>query len=600
MDQKPVIKEEWCRRSWGSLSIGPHQTLPVQWCAGSGKKFFFKCLCGRESYLRMCTVTSGNTLSCGKCTHKTKEHWLSQKWGKLRLSPLQEMDDEFPPGRKKYKFICDCGGSCISRLHKVTTGHTGTCGKCSWKLKKCWLSLTWGSLKLDPDQSLPSSWSISSALRFRFLCTCGNTSSFEFRKATNGNNTTCGRCQFKSKEHWLRQRWGKLFLDPNQELPTEWSASGALRLRFLCVCGRKVWRYTRKVGKKSSCEHCEYDYRPKAVWLAQKWGKVTIDPSQTLPDEWGPGFGEVMINCECGGSRKTAFSNLIYGYTRSCGCSHGRGDYSPESELRKFVSKVDSSTYPSSYCIGRKEFDVYCPSLPMAIEHHGLVWHSSRYVKDDKRDFKKYLLAKSAGIRLVQIYGDEWRDKKEIMKQMIKDTLSPVAGKRVHPTFSDEYSASPAARSFLDSHHYLGAAGGCLTILARHPKSKEIIGVWVFMKREAGTVLWHRACWDHRYKAWNPHEKALKTAMPILREMGFEKILTFSDNRFHTGEMYEKIGFKFEKELKPDYSYTNGKVRKSKYALRVKAGVDEVDNAAAMGWHRIWDSGKKRFSLPLV
>jgi len=87
--------------------------------------------------------------------------------------------------------------------------------------------------------------------------------------------------------------------------------------------------------------------------------------------------------------------------------------------------------------------------------------------------------------------------------------------------------------------------------------------------------------------------------MPILKEMGFKRILTFSDNRFHTGEMYEKIGFKFEKELKPDYSYTNGKVRKSKYALRVKAGTDEIRSAAENGWYRIWDSGKKRYSITL-
>jgi len=74
-------------------------------------------------------------------------------------------------------------------------------------------------------------------------------------------------------------------------------------------------------------------------------------------------------------------------------------------------------------------------------------------------------------------------------------------------------------------------------------------------------------------------------------------MVTFSDNRFHTGGLYGKLGFTFEEELKPDYSYTNGSVRKSKYALRVKAGMDEKSEAEAKGWYRIWDSGKKRFSL---
>jgi hypothetical protein len=63
--------------------------------------------------------------------------------------------------------------------------------------------------------------------------------------------------------------------------------------------------------------------------------------------------------------------------------------------------------------------------------------------------------------------------------------------------------------------------------------------------------------------------------------------------------MYDKLGFRFEGEIKPDYSYTNKYRRVSKYSLRVKAGTDEKASASAKGWHRIWDSGKKRFSLSI-
>jgi hypothetical protein len=119
------------------------------------------------------------------------------------------------------------------------------------------------------------------------------------------------------------------------------------------------------------------------------------------------------------------------------------------------------------------------------------------------------------------------------------------------------------------------------------------------MKREEGTVLWHRACWDHRYKTWNPHEKALNISIPLLKAMGFTRIITFSDNRFHTGNLYEKLGFVFEKNLDPEYSYTNGNSRVSKYTMRVEAGRNEKLEAEAKGWYRIWDSGKKRYSLSL-
>jgi hypothetical protein len=244
------------------------------------------------------------------------------------------------------------------------------------------------------------------------------------------------------------------------------------------------------------------------------------------------------------------------------------------------------------------EYDIYAPSKKLAIEYHGLVWHSEQFNQQPKKDYQKLVKAKSQGDRLIQIYADEWESKQAIIKAQLQDILAPEKAKRIKPIFSVEIDTNPEVRAFLDAHHYLGAASGCVTIVARHREA--IVGAWVFMKRETGVVLWHRACWDRAYKSWNPHEKALKLALPALREMGFTKIVTFSDNRFHTGELYEKLGFKFEEELKPDYGYTNGIKRVSKYNLRVPAGVNEVESAKVKGWYRIWDSGKRRYSLNLI
>jgi hypothetical protein len=74
-------------------------------------------------------------------------------------------------------------------------------------------------------------------------------------------------------------------------------------------------------------------------------------------------------------------------------------------------------------------------------------------------------------------------------------------------------------------------------------------------------------------------------------------MVTFSDNRFHTGDLYKKLGFGFEKNIDPDYGYTNGRIRKSKQTFRVAAGVNELVEANKQGWHRVWDSGKKKFRL---
>ena len=196
---------------------------------------------------------------------------------------------------------------------------------------------------------------------------------------------------------------------------------------------------------------------------------------------------------------------------------------------------------------------------------------------------------------MIQIYSDEWETKQSIIKAQIQEILSPTRKKRIKPTYEIFDKIPSDARAFLDQYHYLGAASGCLTVTAKY--KGQIVGVWVFMKREEGTVLWHRACWDHQYKAWNPHEKALNLSIPKLKAMGFKRIITFSDNRFHTGNLYEKLGFDFEEEIKPNFSYTNGSRRVSKYAMRVKAGINEKSAAEAKGWYRIWDSGKRRYSF---
>jgi hypothetical protein len=197
--------------------------------------------------------------------------------------------------------------------------------------------------------------------------------------------------------------------------------------------------------------------------------------------------------------------------------------------------------------------------------------------------------------RVLKIFEDEIRENSSIILDYVFSYLTESKGKRVDPDYIVEEFTSAEARKFLDSHHYLGAASGCPTVRAVY--QGQTIGVWVFQKRYSGEVLWHRACWDHNYRAWNPHEKALKLAIPWLKDHHYSKITTFADLRWHTGELYEKLGFQFEKIIDSEYYYSDGQQRKTKYSFRVPAGISEIEEAAKKGWHRVFDIGKKRFVL---
>ena len=59
-----------------------------------------------------------------------------------------------------------------------------------------------------------------------------------------------------------------------------------------------------------------------------------------------------------------------------------------------------------------KEIDIYIPRLNIGIEYNGLVWHSERFNKDRNYHLKKLEECNEKGIKLIQIFEDEWRYKK--------------------------------------------------------------------------------------------------------------------------------------------------------------------------------------------
>ena len=84
-------------------------------------------------------------------------------------------------------------------------------------------------------------------------------------------------------------------------------------------------------------------------------------------------------------------------------------------------------------------------------------------------------------------------------------------------------------------------------------------------------------------------------------------LITWSDNRYSTGASYEKSGFVFDGELRPDYQYFRNEgrykyKRYSKQSQKLKPdekgqGKTEAVLRAEQNFHRIYDAGKKRWRL---
>jgi len=129
-------------------------------------------------------------------------------------------------------------------------------------------------------------------------------------------------------------------------------------------------------------------------------------------------------------------------------------------EVFTFVQSIASDVISGDKkAMSPKEIDVYVPSKKFGIECHGLYWHSEgskQGVFDKNKHLEKSILAAKNGIKLLQIFEDEWRDKRTICESMIRHRL----GMDHHrcKTWSTKVVelGTQEQRSFFDSTHIAG------------------------------------------------------------------------------------------------------------------------------------------------
>ena len=470
--------------------------------------------------------------------------------------------------------------------------------------KEYWLSQNWGGYKIV-DENLPDVWPKFSSIKVTLRNEYGVTKTVVFKGLNyqKGNKKN----ESKPKEYWLSQNWGRLRLDPNQQLPNQWSFGSGKIFKFLCDCGRsddKIFQYV--VRDTHSCGRCLA--KSKSFWFSQKYHKLQIIPetdslhntSLHLPDEFTPNYLKsqnikVEVICDCGKKNITRLDGLLNGHTISCGCALNESKSQASKSLYEYVKSIcPDAEYSVRSIIPHRELDIFIKRLNIAIEYNGNHWHSAarRSSCDILKDYEKHQILFRLGIRSIQIYSDEWINKRPIFERYLDSLLGRKEyRKRVNKYDLRDISVIES-NNFLEEHHYIGkVVGASVRIGAFY--GDILVGVWVF-RRIKDNIEWVRACTHHAYKLWNPHEKVLNH---IINRYSPNIIITFSDNRLHNGEMYRSLGFIIDRFVSPSYSYTNGSARIHKFNFRVPAGVNEELEAAKQNFYRIYDCGKIKWSL---
>lgn len=267
-------------------------------------------------------------------------------------------------------------------------------------------------------------------------------------------------------------------------------------------------------------------------------------------------------------------------------------------EIYDFVHSLSSDAVLSDRTvITPKELDVYVPSRNFAIEYNGLYWHSIDVLKDKNYHDNKHELCNAAGVKLLSIYEDEWRDKRAIVEGMIRHRLGyPSITWNARSLMIEELPVKDA-RNFFNDNHLEGYVSSVITFCLRDKKSGIVLAAMTlrrpFHKKYSEQFEVGRCCVlsGHNVRGWLG--RLTKTAITYSKTHQKKGLMTYVDGRVGLGSGYGSAGWKLISATTATsgrFWWTDYKHRYNRFKYRAdKArGLSQIEIAAEAGVTMIW------------
>ena len=208
------------------------------------------------------------------------------------------------------------------------------------------------------------------------------------------------------------------------------------------------------------------------------------------------------------------------------------------------------------------ELDIYIPEKKIAIEFDGLMYHSASCKEEDTIELKKYHLNKTLrcrelGIKLFHIFENEWCDpiKRNVWKSVVANSLG-VYDKVIYArqcTIVDVDSLDKS--NFLTDNHLQGDCVSSINIGLLY--EGELVSLMTFGNPRFSKSFDYeliRFCSKCNYSVRYAASKLLH----YFREIHKGSIISYANQRWSDGSLYEKIGFeKLLNKVEPSYFYFN-------------------------------------------
>jgi len=273
---------------------------------------------------------------------------------------------------------------------------------------------------------------------------------------------------------------------------------------------------------------------------------------------------------------------------------------------KRFKKDTEDDSY--SY----HELDVFVPSKNIGFEYDGVYYHSEAGgSKHSSYHLEKNSFFLAEGVQVFHVWENEWREKQEIVKSIIKNKLGLTSNKLFARKLTIKEVSKKETKSFLIQNHIQGFApskwnyglydGNDLKCLLTLDKPR-------YNKKYEYEII--RFCSLLDTNVIGGFSRLLKHFEVLVSP---KSIITYADKRYSAGNVYEKNGFSLSHSSAPNYYYTNNylivesrhKFQKHKLKDLLEnfdSNKTEWENMRENGYDRIWDLGNYVFvkTFPLT
>jgi len=322
----------------------------------------------------------------------------------------------------------------------------------------------------------------------------------------------------------------------------------------------------------------------------------------TKYSEYTTKASNVNVECiKCGRVHKKSMDSICRGHgCRYCSTS---GPSKGETEIYDLVHGLFPDTVQGDRTVlSGKEIDVYVPSKNIGIEYNGLYWHSEEY-RDKKYHIDKWKKTSDNNIHLIQIFEDQWRDRRDIVESIIKNKLglteNSIYARKTKVRLLESKEERSLAKIFMNDNHLDG-----------HTNFHFAIGL--FLNDEMVQCITVRKPFTSRYSGYYEIARlasrldtvvigGFSRLMKYVKERAIDEqsngLLTYADLKLGTGKVYLDYGFEYIGDTLGEYWYTDSFVRYNRFKYRATKELTEKQVAEKNNVKKIYGVGSSRYIL---